>query len=224
MSLDRESLRSGRLEAIAAAAERRGQFRRMSPAARAASLAAVLAALPGDPWVFGYGSLMWNPAFHFVERRVALIHGYHRRFCLWTTLGRGTPERPGLMLGLEPGGSCRGVAYRIAGEIARDELTILWSREMIGGAYRPRLVKAKTDRGAVRAIAFVIERGHERYAGRLPATRIAEVIAGAAGELGHCRDYLFDTVAHLEALGLAEGPMHALAAMVRARTGREKRQ
>lgn len=97
-------------------------------AERSASLRATLDEAPaeGDVWVFGYGSLIWNPAFHFVEKRTARIHGYHRRFCLWTQLGRGSAENPGLMLGLENGGACRGVIFRVAEQAVATELDILW--------------------------------------------------------------------------------------------------
>ena len=104
-----------------------------------------------DVWLFGYGSLIWNPAFHFVERRLGTLHGYHRRFCLWTHLGRGTPDCPGLVLGLERGGSCRGVLVRVAAEAAADELEIVWRREMVSGAYAPRWVTGRTAGGPVRA-------------------------------------------------------------------------
>jgi len=160
--------------------------------------------------VFGYGSLIWNPAFEFVERRVARVRGFHRRFCLWTHLGRGTPARPGLMLALEQGGSCRGVAFRIADAAARSELEILWRREMIGGSYLARWIVVETDAGPVRAIAFTINRANERYAGRLPEDVMAATIARAHGQLGACAEYLFNTVSHLSALGIRDRPLERL--------------
>jgi cation transport protein ChaC len=184
----------------------------MSEAELEASIAATLAARPGSVpvWLFGYGSLIWNPAFHFVERRVGIIHGFHRRFCLWTHLGRGTPERPGLTLGLDRGGACRGVLFRIAEREVASELGIVWRREMVSGAYQPRWVEAASESGPVRAIAFVINHAHPRYAGLLPEARVIETIAAAAGRLGPCADYLFNTVAHLDALGIEDRPMRRL--------------
>ncbi len=202
MRLTRDTIKSGDVRRRIAALD--PSFRLLSEAEVRASLAAMLAA-PGAPrevWVFAYGSLIWNPAFHFAEQRVGLLHGFHRRFCLWTHLGRGSPQAPGLMLALEPGGSCRGVAYRIAPDAVASELEIIWLREMLGRAYQPRWVAVRTSAGPVRAVAFTINRGHERYAGRLPEDAVAATLACASGELGSCAEYLFNTVAHLEALGI----------------------
>ena len=185
---------------------------------RMASLRATLAEAPakGDVWVFGYGSLIWNPAFHFVEKRTARIHGYHRRFCLWTPLGRGTMDNPGLMLGLERGGACRGVIFRIAEDAVETELDILWRREMFTGAYRPTWMSAQSRGESFSAIAFVINRAHSRYAGRLSDDQVAHHIATAEGPMGACRDYLFETVAHLTELGIRDRGLEAMAARVRA--------
>jgi len=202
MRLTRDSIKSGSIRRMIAAQD--PSFELLSDAEVRASLAAMLASpeAPRDIWVFAYGSLIWNPAFHFVEQRVGQVHGFHRRFCLWTHLGRGRPEAPGLMLALEPGGSCRGVVYRIAPDAVASELEIVWLREMLGRAYRPRWVTAHTPTGAVRAIAFTMNRAHERYAGRLADDVVAATIAGASGDLGPCAEYLFNTVAHLEALDI----------------------
>jgi cation transport protein ChaC len=208
--LTREAIRSGSIRRFVAAHD--PSVRLLSKAEVRASLAAMLAApeAPRAIWVFAYGSLMWNPAFHFVERRVGQVHGFHRRFCLWTRLGRGSPDAPGLMLALEPGGSCRGVVYRIAADHVRSELEIVWLREMLGRAYRPRWVSVRTRGGTVRAVAFTINRADARYAGRLPEARVAAAIAGATGHLGPCSDYLFHTVAHLDALGIRDRPLTRL--------------
>jgi cation transport protein ChaC len=173
-----------------------------------------------DLWLFGYGSLIWNPTIHFVERRVARVYGLHRRFCLWTSLGRGTQERPGLMLGLDRGGSCAGVAYRIAADAIDTELDVVWRREMVTGAYRPVWVTARSVDGPVRAVAFMINHTHERYARALPEDEVAAVIAIAEGRLGRCRDYLFNTVEHLEQLGIRDRSLSRLARIVR-RLGEE---
>jgi cation transport protein ChaC len=185
----------------------------------AVSRAAILAGvdLSEGVWLFGYGSLIWNPAFHFTDRLIGTVYGYHRRFCLWTHLGRGCPERPGLVLGLERGGSCRGVAFHIATDAVEEELAIVWRREMLSGAYVPRWVDVRSALGDIRAITFVINHAHERYARSLPDERVAEVIATAEGWLGPCADYLINTVDHLAALGIHDRPLERLRAQVLAR-------
>ena len=204
--LTRESVLSGEMRRLL---ERLDPSVRVVPdAEHCASVAAILASRPddgGDVWLFAYGSLIWNPMIHFVDKRVATVHGYHRRFCLWTHLGRGTAAAPGLMLGLDRGGACRGLVYRIAASIAPAELELLWRREMITGSYCPRWVRIVTDKGGPGwAIAFLINRAHPRYAGLVPEDRVVESIARARGALGPCAGYLFDTAQHLEALGIRD--------------------
>jgi len=171
---------------------------------------------PGRIWVFAFGSLIWNPAFHFVERRTARIHGFHRRFCLWARAGRGSPERPGLMLSLQSGGSCSGVAYRLARGAVVTELDVLWRREMSTMAYRPVWTIARTPKGPEPAIAFSANRDHERYVPGLGDGAVARYLATGAGPMGRCCDYLFDTVAHLHQLGIRDRGLEALEAKVRA--------
>lgn len=185
-----------------------------------ASVAAILAARPdggGDVWLFAYGSLIWNPIIHFVERRLVTVRGYHRRFCLWTHLGRGSPEAPGLILGLEHGGACRGVAYRIAAALAQEELELVWRREMLTNVYRPRWVKFTAPEGGGAAIAFLINTAHPRYAGLLPEDQVVESIARARGSLGACATYLFNTADHLAALGIRDRQLSRLQERVKAR-------
>jgi cation transport protein ChaC len=210
MRLTRETIKSGDIRRMIEAAD--PGFRMSTEAQIRASLDAMLGAreAPREIWVFGYGSLIWNPAFEYVEQRIGHLHGFHRRFCMWTRLGRGSPAMPGLMLALEPGGSCRGVAYRIADHAVRTELEILWRREMLGDAYRPRWLPVRTPSGPVRAIAFTMNRAYERYAGRLTDEAMATVIARASGQLGACSEYLFNTVAHLAALGIHDRPLERL--------------
>ena len=167
-----------------------------------------------DLWVFAYGSLMWNPAMHTAERRAGVIHGYHRRFCLLMSGGRGTVEKPGLMLGLDRGGSCRGIVWRIAAADVESETEILWRRELISDGYVPRWVEARTPEGTVRAITFVANREQERYVRDLPESDVIRIMATASGQLGRARDYLHNTVVHLDELGIADGPMHRLLAAV----------
>lgn len=170
-------------------------------------------------WIFAYGSLMWNPAFHFVERRLGRVHGYHRRFCLWTRVGRGSDHQPGLLLGLERGGSCRGVAFRIAAHQVDDETRVIWAREMISDAYRPRWLRVRTGQGDIAALAFVINHRHERYAGRLAEETVARAVTKARGELGSCADYLLTTARHLEELGIRDERLARVLERVAARPG-----
>ncbi len=155
-----------------------------------------------DLWVFGYGSLIWNPAIEYAEKRPMLLHGWHRSFCLRMFMGRGTPDKPGLMLGLAPGGACKGAGFRIAAANVREELRLLWQREMYGGAYNARWVTVKAGETRGRAIAFVINPTHPRYAPGLSLTETAQMIATGAGDLGTCREYLENTIAGLAAMGL----------------------
>jgi glutathione-specific gamma-glutamylcyclotransferase len=213
MSLTREQIRSGWVQKLA---RETGSVQVLSDEEIEASRRDMLARAPSkDIWVFGYGSLIWNPAFHFVERRLGTIHGWHRRFCLWTTLGRGSPDCPGLMLGLDRGGSCRGIVLRIAREDVDVELDVLWRREMVSNAYVPVWVKVGTPDGPVEAIAFAINRSHERYAARMGEEQIADVIARAVGRVGPCRDYLLNTVEHLDQLGIHDRALRRLAEKVR---------
>ena len=217
MTLTRESIREGLVHKRIA--ELGIAMRVLSEEELAASRDATLAGadLSGGVWLFGYGSLIWNPAFHFTDRLIGTVYGYHRRFCLWTHLGRGCPERPGLVLGLERGGSCRGVAFHIAPDAVEEELAIVWRREMLSGAYVPRWVDVRSALGDIRAITFVINHAHERYARFLPDERVAEVISTAEGFLGPCADYLINTVDHLAELGIHDRPLQRLRAQVLAR-------
>jgi glutathione-specific gamma-glutamylcyclotransferase len=172
-----------------------------------------------DVWVYGYGSLIWNPAFHFAERRIARLHGYHRRFVFWSTSGRGSPDCPGMMLALEPGGCCSGVAYRIGRDAVDSELKSVFLRELMTGSYIPRLVRLGTERGPVRAIAFTANRKHPSYAGRMPLPTVAGHMTEAEGGLGTCREYLFNTAEHLHELGIRDSGVETLTRMVRALRG-----
>lgn len=178
---------------------------------REASLQDMLRQAPqGDIWLFGYGSLMWAPAIHHEGSQPGLLRGWHRRFCLWTHLGRGTVEHPGLVLGLERGGACRGLAFRIPRQIAEGELRLVWRREMLTGGYIPRWVTLATAGEPIRAITFVIRRDGVRYAGGLSDDRTAATIAAAAGHLGSCRAYLDEAIRALEILGIRDSYLNRL--------------
>jgi cation transport protein ChaC len=218
MTITRETLIDGSFHAMLARAD--PSQRLLTDAERCASIEALYGPRLGneDCWVFAYGSLIWNPTFRFVERRIASLRGWHRRFCLWTSLGRGTPECPGLMLALERGGSCHGVVFRIAAAEAALELDLLWRREMVSGSYCPRLVRVASAEGPVEAVAFTINRRHPRYAGKLQDDAVAGIIANAKGLLGPCAEYLVNTVDHLNALGLRDRGLERLRARVAARS------
>ncbi|MBE0626324.1 MAG: gamma-glutamylcyclotransferase [Burkholderiales bacterium] len=163
-----------------------------------------------DCWVFGYGSLVWNPLFHFEEKRVVTTHGYHRSFCLWSRINRGTLDRPGLVLGLDRGGRCRGVAYRIAADRTESELRLVWRREMLLGAYIPRWVQVSDGNTRLRAIAFTINRAGPAYAGRLPLETIVERLATCHGRMGPGLDYLVHTAEALRACGIEDRQLREL--------------
>jgi cation transport protein ChaC len=219
MSLTRSDLEN---DAVRAALERSAD--RLPVLARDEFDASLDAILDGredraDAWVFAYGSLIWNPLMHFSEQRLATLFGYHRGFCLWSRTGRGTPDQPGLMLGLDYGGCCRGVAFRIAADAVRHELTLLWRREMITGAYAPRWVKVRMGGKTVRALAFVVNHRHPHYAGKLPVATMVEAIVHACGRFGPCAHYLEQTVASLEAHGIHDRSLAHLHRLVLASCG-----
>jgi len=165
-------------------------------------------------WLFAYGSLMWNPEIAFAEARPAFLHGYHRSFCLYSRDYRGTPERPGLVLGLDLGGSCRGIVYRLPPDRVGETLDRIWAREMTGEVYRMRGVTVRTPHGSVAAHACVVRRASPDYAGRLSVDEAARLLAAAVGGRGTGRDYLANTVRHLEELGIRDGLLHRIAARI----------
>jgi cation transport protein ChaC len=166
----------------------------------------------GDVWVFAYGSLMWNPISDFDSRRIATLHGWHRSFCIRLIAGRGTPERPGRMLSLEPGGSTQGVALRLCGTTLEEELRILWIREMVTGAYRPTWAAVTLDDGTeVSAIAFVAEPDDSQYEGDARAAAIAPLMAVATGLFGTNAEYVFKLQSALADCGLNDPYIDELA-------------
>ena len=168
----------------------------------------------GDIWVFGYGSLMWRPGFSYLAAEPALLRGYHRAFCIRSVRYRGTPERPGLVVGLDRGGSCCGRAYRVAAADARAALDYLDTRELVTGVYTRRVVPVKVRAGRVEAYTYVADRGHAQYAGKLAPGRAADIILAGHGASGDNRDYLENIVAHLDELGIPDGPLHTLLRLV----------
>ncbi|CAH2604781.1 Gamma-glutamylcyclotransferase (modular protein) [Rhodovastum atsumiense] len=193
----------------------------LTDAERTASLQAVLDARPehGDGlWVFAYGSLIWNPTFHYRARRVASIAGWHRAFCLASRGGRGTPENPAMLLGLLSGGSCTGAVFRVAEDDLLHELDLLWRREMVTGAYIPHWIAVEAPDGKTfgQAIAFTMNPGSPAYAGELPEAEVVRRIATACGPIGSCAEYLFHTQDGLRDLGIIDPFIEQLADKVRA--------
>lgn len=163
-----------------------------------------------DIWIFGYGSLMWNPGFPFAEARHARLDGYHRAFCVYSIHYRGSPRRPGLVLGLDRGGSCEGIAFRLDPQTAAATLAYVRRRELIYSVYREALLPVTLLGGKsegptdVQALAYIAERAHPAYAGRMPLARQVELIRGACGKGGTNLDYVANTLTHLSGLGIAE--------------------
>jgi cation transport protein ChaC len=213
MSVTRERLLDGYYERMAIDA---GIAAVRSKAERHAMRRAFLRELSAgdDLWVFAYGSLTWNPTFHFAERRRGRIHGYHRSFCLWSHVGRGSHDNPGLMLGLDRGGACAGALYRIAAADVEHESALLWSREMMMPVYQARWLTARSEAGPVRAVGFVVDRACEQYAARLPTARLVAAMATASGALGSNFDYLRDLTDELDAMGIRDRALGDLRARV----------
>ena len=170
-------------------------------------------------WIFAYGSLIWDPEFCYAEAEPALLRGYHRSFCVYSYDYRGTSAQPGLVLGLDRGGSCRGMVFRLPPDSLAEAVDRLWLREMSGRpVYNMRLLRVLTRRGTQRTFAFTVLRDRPDYAGRLPLDEAARLILDAAGRRGACRDYFDNTLRHLEQLGLADSALRRLAQRVEALT------
>ncbi|HYI29618.1 MAG TPA: gamma-glutamylcyclotransferase [Bradyrhizobium sp.] len=171
----------------------------------------------GDLWVFGYGSLMWRPGFEFIEQVPARLIGEHRALCVYSFDHRGTPEKPGLVLGLDRGGACRGVAFRVAAKQRGDVVDYLRSRGQTTHVYREvmRSVWLENEaRERVSALAYVVDRSHVQYAGRLSLADQLRFVQQGHGRSGNNRDYVLATVKSIEAQGFRDAQLHQLAAML----------
>ena len=166
--------------------------------------------------MFGYGSLMWDPGFDHVRAAPALLRGYHRAFCVYSVRYRGTPQRPGLVLGLDRGGACRGMAFLVPRARVRALIASLWAREMPRHVYRPKLVPIEVGARRVRALVFLADRAHESYAGRLDLRQVAQIIASCRGAGGPNIDYLVNTLRHLNELGIREPRLERILQAVQA--------
>jgi cation transport protein ChaC len=172
-----------------------------------------------DLWVFGYGSLMWRPGFEFEESRPARLYGYHRAFCIYSHVHRGTPEQPGLVFGLDMGGSCRGVAFRVEAARAEDTKRYLYAREQVTSVYVDvvRPVELLDERSRVEALCFLVDREHPQYAGALPFERQVELIVQGKGSSGENPEYLESMVRHLDEAGVSDKGLSDLWVAVKAR-------
>lgn len=170
----------------------------------------------GDLWVFGYASLIWNPAFPAAEQRAALVHGWHRTLRMRSRINRGTPEQPGLVFALVAGGSCRGVAYRIAQAQVEDELPRLWEREMPTATYDPRWLPCRTPAGPVRALGFTLARSSPSLLAPLPDEQMRHILRHAHGRYGSTLEYLLETAASLRRCGIRDREVERLARLARA--------
>ncbi len=165
-----------------------------------------------DLWVFGYGSLMWRPGFEFAERQGALVRGYHRALCVYSHVHRGTSARPGLVLGLDRGGSCKGVAFRVGAVRAEATLAYLRAREQVTSVYQERILPAMLADGTpVAVVCYVADRGHSQYAGRLDRDELVRLVGQGVGLSGDNLDYVKNTQSHLADLAIHDATLAWLA-------------
>lgn len=157
----------------------------------------------GDLWVFGYGSLMWAPEFSYADKKTGRVHGYHRALCILSNRYRGTPKKPGLVMGLCRGGSCWGMAYRVHVGHAKQVLDALWQREMLNNVYMPKFVPVSLPGPKrVQALAFVADTTHRQFVRELDVDGRARLVAQGIGQRGRCVDYIRNTLDHMRELGL----------------------
>ena len=169
-------------------------------------------------WIFGYGSLMWRPGFEFVESEPALIRGLHRRLCVMSHVHRGTPERPGLVLGLDRGGSCHGTAFRIEPDRWEDTLAYLRSREQVTMVYleRSKPIHLLCSGRPATAVTYIVDRAHKQYAGKMEDRTVLEHIRQGHGISGACTEYVFNTVAHLREMKIRDEHLERIAEQLKA--------
>ncbi|MCO4317758.1 gamma-glutamylcyclotransferase [Phyllobacterium sp. 21LDTY02-6] len=167
----------------------------------------------GDFWVFGYGSLMWKPGFAHVETHHARLHGYRRSLCVRSHVHRGTPQRPGLVLGLDRGGSCLGMAFRVPGELEDEVVAYLRERELVTHVYLERKLGIRlADGRKVEALTYIVDRQHVQYAGSLTVEEAAAAVRGSVGQSGRNEDYVRNTLEHMHKMNISDHWMEAVAA------------
>jgi glutathione-specific gamma-glutamylcyclotransferase len=182
---------------------------------------------PKDLWVFGYGSLMWRPGFEFIERVPARLIGLHRALCVYSFVHRGTPERPGLVLGLDRGGMCRGIAFRVAAKKRHATIAYLRAREQVTTVYLETIRRIELEEPArrqVQALCFITDRSHVQYAGRLTLAECVHHVRQGHGSSGANRDYVLETVQALEELGYRETDLHLIAEALKSQVSGVKHQ
>lgn len=197
-------------------------FRLLDDDAHRASIALTMALRGGDGdlWIFGYGSLIWRPEFDYIESRPARVHGYHRALCLWSRVNRGTPEQPGLVFGLDKGGSCQGKVFRIEATQAPQILLALWRREMPSASYIPRWLNCHTAQGTVQGLVFTMDRRLDGYVPGLPIDEIIPIVRRSHGRYGACSDYVLQTAEALERVGILDRKLRAIARRLNTEPGR----
>lgn len=169
----------------------------------------------GDFWVFGYGSLMWRPGFAHIETMRARLHGFRRSLCVYSWVHRGTEQRPGLVLGLDRGGSCIGLAFRVPHELRDEVVAYLRERELVTSVYLERMLPIRLENGEqAMALSYIVDRNHAQYAGRLSVEDAASVVSGGVGVSGRNEDYLINTVDHMKALGIRDHWLESVAALM----------
>lgn len=174
----------------------------------------------GELWIFAYGSLIWNPTLNFIEQRKATLQGWHRAFCFKIAAGRASREKPGLMLGLVKGGHCSGVSYRIAQENIKSEVEYFCKREMLTDIYIPQFVKTESEQGEIYSLALTVDTNNPRFCD-YQLDQAAKLIAQAEGQFGSNREYLFDTIDHLQQLGFHDHYLEDLATRIKALLARK---
>ena len=172
-------------------------------------------------WVFGYGSLMWRPGFPHLRAVPARLYGFHRQLCVYSHVHRGTPDRPGLVLGLDRGGSCHGLAFEVDPANRDSTLAYLRAREQVTSVYREvftpiRLLVPQAE--TVEAVAYVVDRAHQQYAGPLPVEAQLGYVRQGKGQSGDCTDYVMSTLAHLQEMGIHDHLLESLAAKLGSET------
>jgi cation transport protein ChaC len=162
-------------------------------------------------WIFGYASLMWHPGFPFLETQPALLRGYHRALCVYSTRYRGTPEKPGLVMGLDRGGSCKGCAFLLAAADVPKVMDYLYEREMDTATYAPKFLNVKLDDSrTVKAYHFLVQREHDQYTGKLSFDDAVQLVCAGVGPKGTSIEYLQNTLDHLDKMGIVDGSLHKI--------------
>jgi cation transport protein ChaC len=174
-------------------------------------------AADGSLWVFGYGSLMWRPGFAYVRRCKALLRGWRRSLCVYSHVHRGSPEQPGLVLGLDRGGACQGVAFEVDAALREPTIRYLRGREQVTSVYLERIAPVTLEDGErVLAVTYVADRLHDQYAGRLDREAMLEHVRAGQGQVGRNTEYVFETYDHLREIGVHDRDLEWLSARLRA--------